>query len=592
MRHKTSAVGLILGLSLTALFARSVWAAPPITISDGGVTAWTLESKFEGSMDFVRQNQWQTLSPDQLPATVDGRSVIATQRILVSFDTDTGDVTVYTRRANRLTRRGIVRAVPHQPTVKYQLVSGAGRGGLGIEVYGADDQLDYTLALSGDGLIEFKPAGAQQVSVSGIRLAHGIVPSLIGTDLVYDARRYPGRRTLHVPSMNLFTGLVQGNHCTMVCIWPPGDQAVRLQIGHEGEEGVIDSFSIDVDGRSFFLSFVEYPGIWHAEPLKDAYLEKDTVIDWKRPFPALWIGHFFVDSEEISYPFYFGPEKRKLWGRYIRSWYYYPCWFQGDKTYIHFEKKFPPNGEMLIYCLENRQSAAQAPSPVQLMRAALGEEAAARLLDFDGTQQRSLLAHGEAVCAMTNKMQEMFDVGAEVQQKAHIATRADDVADFIGMIRERILEYGQFAKQMNETLGAIEQAEGASADALLAVLDTVDEISLAAEEDLPDVTLDEVRLWTEEIKYLSQKVRPTNAKRYAVLGRQCRSVAGSQDDLARELCVLTIRLMEEAARMGVDSPKRVKVAEEIIAKSRQVLRRPTWWEPRRYDFPKSNPGIP
>ena len=41
---------------------------------------------------------------------------------------------------------------------------------------------------------------------------------------------------------------------------------------------------------------------------------------------------------------------------------------------------------------------------------------------------------------------------------------------------------------------------------------------------------------------------------------------------------------------AVESPEHAKMAEEVIVKARQVLRKPTWWEPTRRFQPKSDPG--
>jgi len=159
---------------------------------------------------------------------------------------------------------------------------------------------------------------------------YGIVPSFIGTDLVYDPRRYADNGYLYIPSLNLYTGLVKGSDCMMVGVWPLGDQVVKLGLEAAGGATIIDSFSLDTAKRSFYLSYLEHPNIWHAEVLKDTYLEKDTVISWRRPFDAKWIGRFFITSEGIDFPFYFLDKRVKMWGRWIRGWYYYPFWFDGD----------------------------------------------------------------------------------------------------------------------------------------------------------------------------------------------------------------------------------------------------------------------
>jgi hypothetical protein len=469
-------------------------------------------------------------------------------------------------------------------------VGNPARAGLGVEVRDPAGRLQYTVRMFPSGLVAFEPGAAETILIDQCRLDYAIEPSLIGEDLVFDPRSYPGTERLYVPSSGFLTGLIDGGDAMLVAAWPPGGQGVELGLTDSAGRRLVDGISIAAAGQALYLQSIEQPDVWHAEQLQPAYLEKDTVIGWKRPLEAKWIGRFFVASEEIHYPFYSLYEKRRLWGRYIRGWYDYPLWFDGDKTCVFFEKKFPPEGELLIYFLETDGKTRPVRSPVEVLEEALGKDAAAGLLDLDGVNERPLLAHHEAVCAMTNNMQKLFDDGQEVQQKTYIASRADDVADFIKMIRQRVFEYADFARQMKQLLA--ERGQAYSAETLNALDEIVDEIAVAAVEDLPDVSLEEVRQWTDEIKRLAAEVRSANAGRYGELAKKCRSVAGGQDDLARELSILTIRLMETAAARGVHSPQQAALTQEIVARSRQILRHPTWWEPRRFYSPKSNPGAP
>ena len=81
------------------------------------------------------------------------------------------------------------------------------------------------------------------------------------------------------------------------------------------------------------------------------------------------------------------------------------------------------------------------------------------------------------------------------------------------------------------------------------------------------------------MKKAADEVGGDNAKSYGKLAERCRSVAGTQDDLARDLSIRVIRLTEQAARIAVQSPQHAQMAAEVIVKARQLLRKPTWWEP-------------
>ena len=72
-----------------------------------------------------------------------------------------------------------------------------------------------------------------------------------------------------------------------------------------------------------------------------------------------------------------------------------------------FREAVSTAGDLLIYYLEAHPTHPDAAvgAPVGVMEAVLGKPAAAKLLDFAGAEERPLLAHGMAVCAMTNTMQ-------------------------------------------------------------------------------------------------------------------------------------------------------------------------------------------
>src|SRR5262249_12338586 len=60
-----------------------------------------------------------------------------------------------------------------------------------------------------------------------------------------------------------------------------------------------------------------------------------------------------------------------------------------------------------------------------------------------------------------------------------------------------------------------------------------------------------------------------------------RGPAGTQDDLCRRYNRTVLRLMQTAALKCGDTPENAVIAKHVWDQSRQVLRQPTRWEPRR-----------
>ncbi len=320
------------------------------------------------------------------------------------------------------------------------------------------DRLRHVVTLTRDGILEIKQPPGQTVVVRS-PLRYVLVPSLIGTDLLFDPEILPAKGPACLPSLNMVVGLGAGNDGVLVGVWPPGEQMARVQVDENSRPREFESFSLDTAGQSFYVAFLDHPGIWHEEQLRDDYLETHTAIAWQRPFDARWIGRFFIDSDGYDFPFYFLSEKQKLWGRYIRGWFEYPVWFDGPQTMVHFEKKFPPRGKLLVYYLDTYRDDSDMLAPVTVMQKSLGDEEAARLLDFEGTTEQVLLEHGNAVCAMTAKIESYFAREPNALPQAEVQQYADDVSTFIRLIRERVFQFDQFAAEMQELLKSEQQKE-------------------------------------------------------------------------------------------------------------------------------------
>jgi hypothetical protein len=548
-----------------------------VVLSGFGAAAAERPSDFAASGDLVR-------------FSAKDKVILKSPSQVAIFDGEKGRIAILTPNGDRLKQRAeaAFKSVKHFQS--YRSVRSGNPPRQGIEVHSDAAEVEFTLLLDDRGIFEFKPGRARQLIFRGLQLHCGLVPSLVGTDFLFDAKTAPGADRLCLPALNMFLGLVAGEDCVAVGVWPPGKQSAALALKPEGESRLIDGLSFDTAGQSFFFSCLEKPGIWHAEPLKRNYLEKDTVISWKRPFEAKWIGRFYISSDEYDWPFYFGSKPVKIWGRYIRGWYSYPLRFDGENTIVHFEKQFLPKGELLIYCLEPHPTRPDPSviTPAEVMARSLGKAQADKILDPEGAVEQTILDHRLAVCAMTNTIQKWIDAGEAGEHREQIVRWCDDTSAFIRVIRQRDQAFAAFARELRAAIAAMAANRpelAASATELQASLAAIDETS---RRELPGEALETVQQWTDEMKKAA--VHPESHKEYAKLSGQCRSVAGTQDDLARALSIQVIRLTEQAARLGVQSPHHARLAEEVIIKARQLLRKPTWWEPARRFAPKLDPG--
>ena len=239
-------VGLTIGLMLGPV-------AVGATVPARGLTVWLPEGKLPGKLDSVKAQKWRAVPLDDLPRPVRGNPVMASETVVAAFEAETGGVGLYSREGDRLQKRGVAVLQPPCRPAAYRLVPGDARTGPGMEIHApaqkgsAQKNPACTVCMNKAGIIEFRPGRSTRLTLKDSRLAYGIVPSYVGVDLVFDPRDHADADRLHVPSMNLFVGLVGGGDCMMVATWPAGDQSTELGLTSADGKKTIDRFTIDPD---------------------------------------------------------------------------------------------------------------------------------------------------------------------------------------------------------------------------------------------------------------------------------------------------------------------------------------------------------
>lgn len=537
-------------------------------------------------------SEWRALATEELPTSITADLAVGNKTTIAAFNSQQGSITVYTTGSEPVRQRSVITATSADEEVTLTTKSTRDQGlTVTLSSKSDGDLLDVSF-LPNSNIMAFKPGKTKTLHIHDTDIRYGIVPSLIGVDLVYDPARYEQEKELHIPSMNMFVGLADGNDAMMVGVWNRGNQAVKLGLNNRDGERLISDFSIDMDEQKFYLAYIEHENIWHAEKLKDTYLETDTEIDWQRPFDARWISRVYLKGMGVSYPFYAQTERRRISGRYVGGWFIWPFWFQGDKTMLHFEKQLPPIGEALIYYLDDDGKGGES-SPIGIMEQALGSDRATAILDRKGVPPAQLLKHGHAVCAMLNITlgvpTSYYDDDIVVDSTL---SYYDDIVTFIDLIRQRIYVFLAYAEEMETFVNEQERAHPGFTESVKPLHEILLEMERHRNQ-IPGESLDQVREWTKQLKKIREKT-PLDRKKFQYCDQNCRRVAGTQDGLAMRLSWEATRIMEQSAEFAVKSPEHCKLAEQIIAKTRKVLRNGTWWEPTRLYWPPkvAAPAVP
>jgi hypothetical protein len=446
----------------------------------------------------------------------------------------------------------------------------------------AENSFSAVFSFDQTGIIEIKPA----VNMKGISLlspiAYGVVPDFISDDLIYDPEKLASGATLHVPSENLFLGLLKGRNNVLVVTWPEGSQNMRLVLDNTKQGRLIESVDFDNDGKSIYLAILNAPGIWHKQELKPTYLEKDVAVNWKRPFRAKWITQ--LDEAGVKTTFTFKESKETIW-RGVTGRYNYPVWFDGEKTFYRLGKKIPPRGYSLVYCLQRNGTPASVSTPVDIMKATLGRQTCETILDLPGRKLRTHHRRGAAgvrraaTCGCTEAIQAVFDAGQEVERKEYVAGAVDDMVYFVERHVERINEYQDFANKMIEYL-KLKRKSAADLEPFIDNMNAiVQEIPRGYERQKENMkSLEYAAELSYKTKALTKKESSQNLTVYKDLSEKWRAMGGAQDSVIGQCHTITRKLFQQAGYGCVNQPRAVEIAREIRRRCRQCLRNPDGYE--------------
>ncbi|MGD8500892.1 MAG: hypothetical protein PVJ86_09610, partial [Phycisphaerales bacterium] len=432
-------------------------------------------------------------------------------------------------------------------------------------------------------IVEIKPAGNMKGISLLSRINYGVIPDFIGDDLIFDPGQYPSINTLCIASENLFLGLLSGQDNLLVVTWPKGKQQMKLVLDDEQEEPrLIESVDFANDGKSIYLAVLGAPGIWHKEPLKPSYLEKDVAINWKRPFPAKWITQLYEAGVKTT--FTFRESKDRIW-RGAVGHYTYPVWFKADNAFYRLSKKIPPKGQSIIYFVERKDTPVSVSAPVDIMKETLGRQACDTILDLAGRKLRTHHRRGSAgirracTCGCTDAIQAVFEAGQEVEKREYVEGAVDDMVYFVRQHVARINEYRDFANNMIEFLNLTRKSTADLKPLINNMEAIVQEIPLEYSRQRENMkTLEYADQLARRTKALAQKKAPGNLSAYAELSKKWREMGGAQDDVVAQFHRITRKLSQQAGYGCVNQSKAVEIAREIRRRCRKCLRNPDGYE--------------
>jgi len=579
------------------------WAEPTVSGRRGterlhtGTLIWDTQSPFVDEVDLRDRTNWRVVV-DPLhgnPATYGeeylfkGDVVVENEHLIAALRSSKGRVVIYSKADSSQKKVEFVPLQLKQGPVSItncRILQNTGdEATLEVSFAGVEteEKLFAIFSFSKKEIIEIKP----MENMKGISLLspmeYGIAPDFIADDLIFNPKEYPSTNTLHIPSDKLFLGLLRGQNSRLVVTWPHGEQQMRLILGNSQEKPrLIESVDFENDGKSIYLALLDAPNIWHKEQLRPSYLEKDIVINWKRPFPAKWITQLSEAGVRTTYRFR-GSRKREV--RMATGGYIYPVWFEGENTVYRLGKKIPPKGESLVYFLERKGTPGSVSAPVDILKETLGRPACDTILDLPGRVLRThhrrpgVTASFACTCGFTEELEEICKEGQEAEKKELVEKIVDDMVFFVTRHVERINEYQKFAYDMVDFLNLKRKSN----PDLKPFLDDMETITQEILQDYSRTkehikTLDYAAELAQTTKALAQRKDPRNLATMLDLGKKWRGIGGAQDSLLKKFHSITRSFFQEAGYRCVNQPEAVEIAKEIRSRCRKCLRNPDGYE--------------
>lgn len=448
-----------------------------------------------------------------------------------------------------------------------------------LDAFDAAGNRLYSLGALPQGVLVFRAGTIKKVAVRDCDLRYAVIPSFLGTDLVYDPVAMPNQDKVFLPSLRWCVGFAGNENLVMSTAWSSSQQKVNLQLAGTGAKRVIKTMNLDCEKGTFFLSLMFNPRLWHRVSLNSEWLERFIDADWQRPFLAYWLGSLPLKDVGGRYTFAFFDGRRKTFGGAIPSVYSWPVYFENNgAAFLHFEKSFPPAGDALFYFLEN--PCANLLAPADMLRLALGEKEADKRLQLKTQIHQQL---GYAVCGSTQRITNLVRQGKEVEERKKVKIFTKRIFTFIKNIRARDEDYIAFFKKINAECTVLRQQDSACGELAKSLANIAQEALLENSQKAKIYRRPptEIQALCDQILSILKIKQADNMKRYIPVRDHCRRIAGTQDGLCRSFSIYTMRIQQMAALRGSESAPGAILARKIIEDTWRLLANPGVEEAKR-----------
>lgn len=527
----------------------------------------------------------------------------------------------------------------------------SGRGGAVVELTWKDAVARFRIG-KGEPFVESQSVKGEAPLRIDCPGRFVVLPDFFADDILVDARKLP-LDSAELPSENFVLHFAGDHDAIVMGIYQNRDQDVRVTLSGKGDQRRITGSEIAYGkaGSKVWVSVLEGRGMWHAVDVGAADKKKILPLDWKMPFVAQWRVDFtrkdeLTDSWDLLLPTpegdgfvkpswlandgkiseatktatgevdrdaykpggpasdRLGPDRMRwttVLGRVT-----YPCWTdQEQKGYLQplEHKKLAFEGPVLLYPLNRlAETPVEWFTPVDIVRNTMGVGPCQYILDVEGQKQEHV---GRATCHVRTLLNETYGAGRQKEKRTDIEHYLGDGLDFVTHIRNRILAYVAFGRDLRKYLEAEAAAHPEYKDAAAALTAIATEIDVRVEARLESIRKNP-KLSPIAAALAERKEEATPPNLAAQLNRDfsktlldyegadwkdrlkkeytdpLTAIGGEQDEMVGECRWAVKALRQKAGLLIAQDPKSAPLATEVRARTQKMLRGGAAYEGARH----------
>jgi hypothetical protein len=468
-----------------------------------------------------RRQGWKPIANGETANAFEGDAVISNGRLLAVARRKGTGVELYSLGLGKSTFRACLRLGSDAEIERVNL-SENGRAAVGLDVTWKSGTARFRLK-KGELFIESQLVSGEAPLHLECPSRFALLPDFFADDILLDPRKVSLDKA-ELPSENFLLHFTGKQDAIMMAVFENRAQDVRVTFEGKNPDRTISGSEIDFGkkGSKIWVAVLEGVDMWHTVDVSPADRKKVIPLEWKMPFVAQWRVDFtrqggLTDSwdmllqDENGYvkPSWLaqdgkisaatrtaagevdrdaykpgGPASdrlgldRKRWTT-VLGHVQYPCW--SDLHGMGFlqpleHKRLTFDGPVLIYPLIRlAETPVDRYTPVDIVRNTLGVGPCQYILDVEGQKQEHV---GRATCHVRTLLNEIYKSGRQREMHKEIEIYLGDALDFVTHIRNRILAYVAFGKELRQYLSEQRLAQTESNE----LLDELDALARQIDE--------------------------------------------------------------------------------------------------------------